>query len=151
MPRQKLTDDESARLLARERLVRVAFQDKAAPYLIPLGYVWLHSALHGVTERGRKTRVAEVNPSVAFQVDTSIHTGLWKWDSVTGEGRFELVTSDGEKQQALSALQPVIGQAPDWWRREQAARIASGALLVWKIVPTRISGCRYAPSWSVAQ
>jgi len=151
MPRQKLTDDEGVQLLARARLVRVAFQDEAAPYLIPLGYVWLHSALYGVTEPGRKTRVAEVNPTVAFQVDTSTDTGLWEWDSVTGEGRFELVTSDAEKRQALSALQPLIGEAPDWWGREQAARIASGALVVWKIVPTSFSGCRYAPSWSVKQ
>lgn len=149
MPRQPLSEDECVRLLAREALVRVAFHDETSLYLIPLGYVWLRGALHGVTERGRKTRVAEANSNVAFQVDSSAHTGLWKWDSVTGEGSFELVASDAEKQQVLSGLQPVVAQAPEWWRQDQAARIAAGTLLVWKIVPTRVSGCRYAPSWSV--
>jgi len=31
--------------------------------------------------------------------------------------------TDAEKQQVLSELQVVIAQAPDWWRREQAARL----------------------------
>jgi len=144
MPRSSLTQEDCTRVLARERLVRVAFQDQESLYLIPLGYVWLHSALYGVADAGRKTEIVKRNPAVAFQVDTSMETGVWEWESVTGEGSFELV--DGaEEQEALSALRPVIEQAPAWWRREQGPRMAAGGLVVWRLRPTHISGCRYAP------
>lgn len=144
MPRSSLTPDDCGRVLANEQLVRVAFSDREALYLIPLGYVWIRSALYGVADPGRKTEIANRNPSVAFQVDTAMHTGLWEWESVTGEGAFELV--DGtEKQDALAALQSAIAKAPEWWRREQGPRMAAGALVVWRIRPTHIAGCRYAP------
>ena len=150
MPRQALDNDENIRVLAKERLVRVAFQDGRSAYVIPLGYVWLDGALFGVAEAGRKTELAEANPVVAFQVDTSIKTGLWEWESVTGRGRFEIAGTE-ERAQAIAALQPVIAEAPDWWRREQVPRMAAGKLIVWKLTPTSTSGCRYAPPSEVAE
>jgi nitroimidazol reductase NimA-like FMN-containing flavoprotein (pyridoxamine 5'-phosphate oxidase superfamily) len=146
MPRYDLSADETIRVLAGERVVRVAFRDGETSYLIPLGYVWLDSALLGVADPGRKTRMAESNPSVAFQVDTSAETGVFEWESVTGDGTFQVVVDEAERQQAIAALQPVIAQAPEWWQREQVPRMAAGSLVVWKITPTRISGCRYAPA-----
>lgn len=144
MPRSSLTPDDCSRVLANEQLVRVAFRNQEVLYVIPLGYVWIRSALYGVADRGRKTEMASRDPGVAFQVDTAMQTGLWEWESVTGEGVFDLV--DGtERQEALGALQPVIAKAPDWWRREQGPRMAAGALVVWRIRPTHIAGCRYAP------
>jgi nitroimidazol reductase NimA-like FMN-containing flavoprotein (pyridoxamine 5'-phosphate oxidase superfamily) len=145
MPRSTLTQDECNRVLGGEGLVRIAFRDQDTVYLIPLGYVWLGSALYGVADAGRKTEIASRNPQVAFQVDTSTHTGLWEWQSVTGEGRFDLV--DGpEKGKALAALQPVVASAPDWWRREQGPKMAAGTLVVWRLFPTHVTGCRYAPA-----
>jgi nitroimidazol reductase NimA-like FMN-containing flavoprotein (pyridoxamine 5'-phosphate oxidase superfamily) len=139
-----LRDDESDEILARERVVRIAFQDGQSQYLIPLGYVWLQSALYGVTKEGRKTRLAKVNPNVAFQVDTSHWTGLWEWQGVTGEGTFGIVGGEEERQQVLSALEPLIAEAPAWWLREQEPRLASGTFLVWRLNPTRVSGRGYA-------
>jgi len=121
MPRASLTLDDCSRVLASEQLVRVAFRDQDVLYLIPLGYV-----------------------AVAFQVDTAMTTGLWQWESVTGEGIFELVDGS-EKHEAVAALQPILATAPDWWRREQGPRMAAGVLVVWRIRPTRYTGCRYAP------
>jgi uncharacterized protein len=144
MPRSSMSHEDSQRVLAQQNLVGVAFRDGGSVYLIPLGYVWLGSALYGVTEAGRKTEIAAQNPTVAFQVDTSARTGLWEWESVTGEGQFAIV-GGAEKQAAISALQSVIAQAPDWWRREQAPRMASGQLLVWRIRPSQVDGCRYSP------
>lgn len=145
MPRSTMTHDDCTRVLAGEHLVRVAFHDGDSVYLIPLGYAWLDAALYGVADRGRKTEVAGRNPAVAFQVDTSMQTGLWEWESVTGEGRFELV--DGpDKQKALAALQPTVAEAPEWWRRERGPMMAAGALVVWRIRPKHVEGCRYAPA-----
>ena len=114
-------------------------------YLIPLGYVLVEGSLYGVTERGHKTTLAEVDPNVAFQVDTSTTTGLFEWSSVTGKGSFSIVESEEERQPALSALAPLIAQAPDWWQAEQAERMKAGVLVVWKIVPSNISGRAYEP------
>lgn len=145
MPRSSMSDEDSQRVLAGENLVRVAFRGRGSVYLIPLGYVWLGSALYGVTEAGRKTEIAAQDSMVAFQVDTSTRTGLWEWESVTGEGQFGIV--DGpEKQEALSALQSVFAGAPQWWRQEQGPRMASGQLLVWRIRPSQVSGCKYSPN-----
>lgn len=144
MPREDLGTDESFQVLANEHLVRIAFMDGPCSYLIPLGYAWRKGALFGVAERGRKTRLAEANPLVAFQVDTSIKTGLWEWESVTGTGRFKLAEGK-EKSLALESLQQVIAEAPDWWRREQMPRMSSGALIVWKLTPENLTGCRYRP------
>jgi RimJ/RimL family protein N-acetyltransferase/nitroimidazol reductase NimA-like FMN-containing flavoprotein (pyridoxamine 5'-phosphate oxidase superfamily) len=145
VPRSTLTHDDSLGVLAGEQLVRVAFRDSESLYLIPLGYVWLRSALYGATDPGRKTEIAARNPAVAFQVDSSTRTGFWEWKSVTGEGRFELVEGP-EKQEALEALQPLIAEAPEWWRRELAPKVAAGALAVWRIRPTRVDGRRYGPA-----
>jgi nitroimidazol reductase NimA-like FMN-containing flavoprotein (pyridoxamine 5'-phosphate oxidase superfamily) len=145
MPVRELMNEEVNNLLAGEHVVRVAYQDESCPYLIPLGYVWMRNALYGVMEQGRKTQIAEENPRVAFQVDTSCRTGLFEWGSVTGEGQFQVVVDAEERNEALSALQPVIAQAPDWWQREQAPRMAAGSLLVWKLTPIRATGRQYEP------
>lgn len=144
MPGSSLTPDDCTRVLVFDQLVRVAFRNQKAQYLIPLGYVWLSSALYGVADPGRKTEMASRDPTVAFQVDTAMRTGLWEWEIVAREGVFELVYGT-EKQAALEALQPVLANAPDWWRREQGPRMAAGALVVWRIRPAHIAGFRYSP------
>jgi nitroimidazol reductase NimA-like FMN-containing flavoprotein (pyridoxamine 5'-phosphate oxidase superfamily) len=101
---------------------------------------------YGVMEPGKKTRISAKNPSVGFQVDTSCTTGLFAWASITGTGLFEVVISPEERKQAMAALQPVIAEAPEWWQKEQAPRVASGALQVWRIVPKILDGRRYAPA-----
>jgi nitroimidazol reductase NimA-like FMN-containing flavoprotein (pyridoxamine 5'-phosphate oxidase superfamily) len=145
MPAEDLKAEEALEVLTNENLVRVAFRDGDSVYLIPLGYAWSGSVLYGVMEPGRKTQIAAENPKVAFQVDTSGKTGLFEWASVTGTGRFEVVSSGDERQEALAALQPAIAEAPAWWQNEQAPSMASGALQVWKIVPERFDGRRYVP------
>ena len=144
MPRRELSDDATREVLATQGVVRVAFRDGTSPYLIPLGYVWVGEALCGVSDAGRKTRLAQEDPNVSFQVDTSGDTGLWEWRSVTGRGTFDIVHDDGQKRSILDALKPIIGRAPAWWQRQQAPHLASGALLVWRITPRQLAGCEYA-------
>lgn len=144
MPRTPITGDEAKRLLETGQLVRVAFRRGDSAYLIPLGYTWLGSALYGVADRGLKTELAERNPTVAFQVDTAMDTGLFEWESVTGTGRFAVVTDGAEARRAIAALQPFLAEAPDWWRAEQGPRMAAGALIVWRIEPDAFTGVRYA-------
>jgi len=143
MARRQLDTADAIEVIASQHLVRVAFRDGLASYLIPLGYTWLAPALCGVADSGRKIHLAQQDPVVAFQVDTSAETGLFEWQSVTGTGEFRVVTEAEERQAVLAALAPVLDRAPSWWRREQAPAMATGKTLVWKLTPQDLSGCEY--------
>lgn len=132
-------------VLRRESVVRVAFRDGDAPYLIPLGYVWLRDAMHGVSGPGLKIRLAETDPRVAFQVDTSATTGWFAWESVTGDGRFEIVHDEDVRRETLAAWKPVVAGAPAWWREEIGPAVDAGKLLVWRLTPGRVTGRRFGP------
>jgi nitroimidazol reductase NimA-like FMN-containing flavoprotein (pyridoxamine 5'-phosphate oxidase superfamily) len=131
-------------VVAAGDVVRVAFLDGRTPYLIPFGYVWMDSAMYGVTDPGKKTELAAANPEVAFQIDTSSVTGLFEWESVTGVGRFEIVEDPAERGEVLASLEDFVATAPDWWRDEQVDRMKSGHLLAWRLTPSTLTGARYA-------
>lgn len=97
MPAYDLDNEAAIEVLANEHLVRVAFDDGKSVYLIPLGYAWSGSALYGVMEPGKNTKISARHPKVAFQVDTSCKTGLFEWASVTGTGQFNVVSSGQER------------------------------------------------------
>lgn len=143
MPRVRMNDEEVARRLEDCELVRVAFHDGNTTYLIPLGCVWANGALYGVADPGRKTEIAKQNPRVAFQTDTARETGLFEWESVTGQGDFDIVSDSGEINRAMAKLQPFVETAPNWWKEEQGPKMASGQLLVWRIRPSQTTGVRY--------
>lgn len=143
MPQRMLNQEQALEVLAGEMLVRVGFCDEGCPYVIPFGYVYLERALYGITPKGRKTRIVEQNPQVGFQVDSSARSGPWEWKSVTGQGQFELVESKEELGKALAALEPLISNAPNWWQEEIRPLVAAGAVLVWKITPSRVDGVEY--------
>lgn len=144
MPRVPMSEDEVARLLETCDLLRVAFHDGASNYLIPLGCVWSGGALYGVADPGRKTEIAADHPHVAFQTDTSRQTGLFEWESITGQGEFQIVEDPAEVGIAMAKLQPFVATAPDWWKAEQAPKMSAGQLLVWRIRPTSVTGVRYS-------
>lgn len=143
MPRVPMNDGEVARLLEASELLRVAFHDGSSTYLIPLGCVWCDGALYGVMDPGLKSEIAAEHPAVAFQTDTARETGLFEWESVTGNGEFEIVTDPHEVEKAMAELLPFVATAPDWWRAEQGPKMAAGQLLVWRIQPTTTTGVRY--------
>jgi len=143
VPRLPMTPEEVDRLLSSCDLVNVAFDAGESTYLIPLGCIWLDGALYGVTEAGRKTGIAAARPRVAFQADTARDTGMWEWESVTGEGRFEIVEDAEERRRAMVELQTAIAEAPEWWKAERAPEMAAGRLLVWRIEPASTTGVRY--------
>jgi len=145
MPAFPLDTASIERVLADERVVRVAFRDGDERYLIPLGYVWLRGALHGVSGPGRKLRLAAADARVTFQVDTSAATGWYEWTSVTGEGRFEVVGDEAVRRETLDAWRPTIDRAPAWWRAEIGPRVDEGSLVVWRLVPARVAGRRFGP------
>ena len=141
-----MDSDASEHVLQECEVVRVGFRDRDSTYLIPLGCVWLAGALYGVTDAGRKTELVSADSRVSFQADTSPETGLFEWESVTGQGSFEIVTDPDEKAAALAQLQTLVARAPGWWKAEQGPKLASGRALVWRIRPNTLTGLRYGPT-----
>jgi hypothetical protein len=135
-----MSQDAIERLLAGERVVRVAFAAPGETYILPLGYLWHEGAFYLLTARGRKTELAAANPRVAFQIDDSATAGVWGWRSVTGEGRWEEVTGAGDAALLLPRLFARFPETPPAvWRRVAASLVRGGTLLV-RIRPLRMSG-----------
>lgn len=145
MPRSAMNEAEVGKLLGQSELVRVAFRDNDSTYLIPLGCVCIDGALYGVMDAGRKTEIARTEPRVAFQADTARTTGLFEWQSITGEGEFTIVSDSEEMARVLDRLQPFVATAPAWWKAEQGPRMAAGELRIWRIQPVWLTGVKYEP------
>jgi len=141
-----MTSEEILEFLSTQRVVRIAFDTNDERYLIPLGYVWHENALYSMTKRGRKTRMAAVNPRVSFQVDDSCETRLFTYKSVTGEGVFEIVTDAGEIERVMPVLASRFPDTPDWVQAESATWWANGELAFVRLRPRVTSGICYAPS-----
>jgi len=138
-----LNEQEMRGLLSEQRVVRVGFDAAGHRYLLPFGYIWLHGNLYGATSPGRKTQMAEQNAQVSFQIDNA--QVPWEWQSVTGEGVFELVTDPTEIEQAGSVLQARFSDMPEWFQQEQASKAAAGELFVWRIRPSSMTGREHGP------
>lgn len=143
MPGSDLDGKGIEGVLAGQAIVRVAFRDGEERYLLPLGYVWLRGAMHGVSGPGRKLRLAAADPRVTFQVDTSAESGWFAWESVTGEGRFEIVSDELIRRETFAAWRTTIEGAPAWWREEIGPAVDAGALAVWRLTPIRVTGRRF--------
>ena len=142
----KMTPEEMSEFLATQRVVRIAFDANDERYLIPLGYVWQGKTFYCMTQRGRKTRMAAVNPRVSFQVDDSCETRLFTYKSITGEGIFEIVTDVGEIERTMPAFASRFSDTPDWAQAESATLWANGELVLARLRPQVMSGVCYAQS-----
>lgn len=143
---KELSEAEVDELLTVERAMRIAFDANDERYLVPLGFIWHEGALYAMTTHGRKTRMAAANPKVSFQIDTSARTGLFSWYSVSGEGRFELVTDSKE----LDAISPLLvsrfPDMPSWMQAEYAEKQEQGQVVFVRIRPTRMKGRKSEPA-----
>jgi nitroimidazol reductase NimA-like FMN-containing flavoprotein (pyridoxamine 5'-phosphate oxidase superfamily) len=140
---QDMSRPEIDRLLDTERLVRIGFEANGESYLVPLGFVWHQNALYAMTTRGRKTRMAAMNPRVSFQIDTSARTGPFIWHSVSGEGAFEVVTNSEELEAILPLLASRFSDMPDWMQAEYAAK--PGDMICVRIQPSQLAGRKSGP------
>ncbi|MEO6398279.1 MAG: pyridoxamine 5'-phosphate oxidase family protein [Tepidiformaceae bacterium] len=140
MALRDLTGEEITAALESERLVRVAFSAGTELFLVPMFYAWFEGALCGLTTPGRKTRLAESNPAVAFQVDSTVTTGIWEWTSVTGEGPWEVVASPREFGPFAAKLGERLADQPGWTRETLQARFRDLGMVAWRIRPTTLGG-----------
>jgi nitroimidazol reductase NimA-like FMN-containing flavoprotein (pyridoxamine 5'-phosphate oxidase superfamily) len=140
-----LTPAQIDAFLPTQRILRLAMDANGERYLVPLGYVWLDGALWCVTLRGRKTRLLEMNPRVAFQIDDSATRDDFDWTSVSGEGEVEFVTDAASISRASQAWFERFSDMPGWAAKQYEARQRGGELVWLRIRPARLSGREGAP------
>jgi nitroimidazol reductase NimA-like FMN-containing flavoprotein (pyridoxamine 5'-phosphate oxidase superfamily) len=142
---QALGRAEIERVLTEQRTVYVGFAAGEERYLIPIGYVWLDGCLCGFTSRGRKTRLAQADPRVSFQVDTSATTGHFSWSSVTGAGTFEVIEERADIEKLFPLMASRVADAPDWLNDYVTKLFAAGQMVAWRIRPSSITGVKVVP------
>src|SRR5262249_16148705 len=123
MPIREMTAAEIADFLSEQRVVRVCFYAFDQLYLIPLDYVWVDGTLCGLGPRGRKITMGQTIPPVAFHIDNHTPTtGPWRWQSVSGQGVFELVVDPKGTERLGAMIQARFSDVPEWFRRELVVR-----------------------------
>jgi nitroimidazol reductase NimA-like FMN-containing flavoprotein (pyridoxamine 5'-phosphate oxidase superfamily) len=128
---QELTKCECFRLLARERLGRVAFVDGRGPMVLPVNFVLDRHMVVFRTDEGTKLDVASCGGRVAFEVDgadAATHTG---WSVVV---RGEAVEITGPAELARLRELPLDPWAPGTKNRYV------------RILPAELSGRRISLS-----
>ncbi|MEP6871016.1 MAG: pyridoxamine 5'-phosphate oxidase family protein [Anaerolineaceae bacterium] len=145
MALRDLTADEITAVLESERVVRVAFAAGDELFLAPMFYTWFDDVLCGLTTPGTKTRLAERNAAVAFQVDSTATSGIWEWTSVTGAGTWEVVGSPREFGPFAAQLGERLADQPDWTRTTLQARFRDLGMVAWRIRPGRLGGKQSLP------
>ncbi|MCC6381200.1 MAG: pyridoxamine 5'-phosphate oxidase family protein [Dehalococcoidia bacterium] len=142
---REFSRQEIEQVLATERVVRLGFAAGGEVYVVPVFFTWFQEALCGLTTPGRKTRMAELNASAAFQIDSSATTGPWQWSSVTGEGQFETLHDPAEFGPFAGQLRRQLADAPAWAQQELEQRFARLGMVPWRLRPQRLSGRAHEP------
>jgi hypothetical protein len=146
MPIREMTTADIDRFLSEQRVVRVCFHAFGQLYLIPLDYVWVDGTLCGLGPRGRKITMGEASPAVAFQIDSyTPATGPWMWQSVSGQGAFELVVDPKETERVGAMIQARFSDVPEWFQRERAALAETTEFVFWRIIPSEMAGRALGP------
>jgi len=137
--------DEIELVLQKERVIRVAFAAGGEQFLVPMFFVLHEGALCGLTTPGRKTRLAESNPIVSFQVDSTVASGPWEWASVSGIGTFARVDEPAAFGPFAAKLQGKLADAPKWAADMLQERFARLGMYPWRIQPSELSGRAHGP------
>jgi len=103
-----LSADEIDRILARQRVGRLACAADDRPYVVPITYAYDGEFLYGYGAPGRKIDVMRRQPRVCFEVDEL--DGESEWRSVVADGLFEELITDDQRRTALRLLN---GHGPD--------------------------------------
>ena len=117
-----LSRDECETLLSRHHVGRLAFSFRDRVDIQPIHYVYSDGLLFGRTSEGAKIVTLEHNRWLAFEVDEI--RGLFDWESVVVQGRFERLEAERTKsareaaERAVSRLRTLV---PDTFANDDPA------------------------------
>jgi nitroimidazol reductase NimA-like FMN-containing flavoprotein (pyridoxamine 5'-phosphate oxidase superfamily) len=110
---QTLSTLECTKLLANNRLARLACARNSQPYVVPIYYAYTNNCLYAFSMPGKKIDWMRENPMVSVQIDE--HGAGREWKSVVVDGRYEeLVDRIGNKVERDHAWS-VLSKHVDWW------------------------------------
>jgi len=133
---REVTDkDETLAFLQRNKILRVAFHTKSAPYIVPLCYGFNYDGtrlifyFHGAT-KGRKLELAKENPFVGFEIDTHIETKISEqacgfsllYESMIGTGHLYIIEDAAEKVHCLNRIMFQFTGKEQWEYREESLK-----------------------------
>jgi len=142
-------------ILARAKVLRVAFAVEGEPYIVPLshgydaraGVLYVHTAVEG-----RKIVCIEANPRVCFEAegDMAVKAGdrrgcSWSllYESVIGHGTFREVVDAEEREKALRRImRQQSGRNEDWSFAPKVVEVTR----VWALEIESVTGKRSGPS-----
>ncbi len=97
----KLSDEESQKLLERNRLGRLScVLENGEPYVVPVNYLFENGSLYVHSLRGQKISALRSNPKLCLQTD-EISDDELEWKSVIAFGEFDEVKNAMERQRHL--------------------------------------------------
>jgi nitroimidazol reductase NimA-like FMN-containing flavoprotein (pyridoxamine 5'-phosphate oxidase superfamily) len=108
-----LTPADCRKVLARNRVGRLAFLNRGVVDIEPIGYVWNDDWLFFRSAYGAKLEALAHNPFAAFEVD-EIRSGT-SWASVVAHGTIYMLPADGapiEQREFARALAALRKAAP---------------------------------------
>ena len=97
-----LDSEEIQQLFQSARVARLACVANGEPYVVPVNYEFRDGAIYCHSLPGLKVSALRENPRACVQVD-QIETDL-RWRSALAFGRYEELTDDAQRQDALSSL-----------------------------------------------
>ncbi len=140
-----LSPEEIEQVLRTQVLGRIGCHADDTTYIVPINFTYDGECVYCYTQPGMKINLMRSNPQVCFQTDDIENMGNWK--SVIVWGRFEELTEDADRQEALKKLRDHvipqatserIRQSKDWPFNEDDGSVVKG--IVFRIRVSKKSG-----------
>lgn len=98
----ELNHIEIEALLSSHHLGKIGVTDGETVYVVPVNYVYDGKHIIGHSVDGMKIRMMRQKPDLCFLVENIQEMN--QWETVIAWGRFEEITDEEEKQQAMELL-----------------------------------------------
>jgi nitroimidazol reductase NimA-like FMN-containing flavoprotein (pyridoxamine 5'-phosphate oxidase superfamily) len=144
----ELTDAESAAVVGRSKLGRLACARNDQPYIVPIHFNFDadRRCLYAFSSVGQKIQWMRENPKVCVEVDEI--TDKDHWTTVLIFGGYEELGDSPDDRAARQRAQEFFESRPEWWL-PAAAKTTSRephAIVVYRIRIDRLSGRQAARS-----
>ncbi|MBK7883360.1 MAG: pyridoxamine 5'-phosphate oxidase family protein [Chitinophagaceae bacterium] len=98
----QLTREQIEEVLTKQLVGRIGCHADNITYVVPTSYAYHDNTIYCHTYEGMKLNMMKQNPQVCFEVD--VLENLSDWKSVIAWGKFEEITKEADRKDALQIL-----------------------------------------------
>ena len=98
----QLTREQIEEVLTKQLVGRIGCHADKITYVVPTSYAYHDNTIYCHTYEGMKLNMMKQNPQVCFEVDALENLSDWK--SVIAWGKFEEITKEADRKDALQIL-----------------------------------------------